>query len=240
MFGSKFKDYLGATYDVFQNKSLIPLFAKPISTEIAEKAAREFMKIAKANNKTISWQEALTAVDNVAESARPPTNFDKDVLIKLPYFFSKKSMADRALIMELPIGQRKIVEEILGKTRDPVQTILAQTGAISAFTRRNELINGLMQNSTNALKSYKNGLRPLLYESVEQIVKKTKELGETYDPSLFRAIKPYGKNMGISNPAVGRFALNEVADALETMSGKPYQGVLNNSLNRNLILLPRL
>ena len=43
--------------------------------------------------------------------------------------------------------------------------------------------------------------------------------------------------MGIKNPAVGRFALNEVADALETMSGKPYQGVLNNSLYRNLIFI---
>ena len=239
LFGSKFKNYLGATYDVFQNRSLIPLFAKPVSTEIAEKAAREFMKIAKVNNQSISWQQALTAVDNIAEMTKAPTNFDKDVLINLPYFFSKKSMADKALITKLPAAQRKIVEEILGKTRDPVQTILAQTGAISAFTRRNELINGLMQNSTNALKSYKNGLRPLLYESIEQIVKKTQELGETYDPSLFRAIKPYGKNMGIKNPAVGRFALNEVADALETMSGKPYQGVLNNSLYRNLILLPK-
>ena len=97
LFGSKFKNYLGATYDVFQNRSLIPLFAKPVSTEIAEKAAREFMKIAKVNNQSISWQQALMAVDNIAETARAPKNFDQDVLVDLPHFFTSKSMAQKAV-----------------------------------------------------------------------------------------------------------------------------------------------
>ena len=48
IFSTKFKDYLGATYDVFQNRSLVPMFTKPVSTEVADKAAAVFMKSARA------------------------------------------------------------------------------------------------------------------------------------------------------------------------------------------------
>jgi len=250
MFGNKFKDYLGATYEVFQNKSLIPLFAKPVSTEVAEKAAREFMKIAKANNKPISWQEALTAVDNIAESALPPTNFKKDVWIDVPHFFTRKSFYDKSLdITNLSTKQREVVEEILGKTKNPVQTILAATGEISAITRRNQLMQGMIQNSTNALKSYKNGLRPLFYESMNQVVKKSRELNEAavkagrpaevFDPKMYRRVEAFGESSGIRNPTAGRYALNEVADAIESIAGKPYEGIANNALYRNLILFPK-
>ena len=37
LFGGKFKDYLGATYDVFQNKSLIPWFNYTPTAEAIEK-----------------------------------------------------------------------------------------------------------------------------------------------------------------------------------------------------------
>jgi len=250
MFGNKFKDYLGATYEVFQNRSLIPLFAKPVSTEVAEKAAREFMKIAKTNNKPISWQEALTAVDNIAESALPPTNFNKDVWIDVPHFFTRKSFYDKSLdITHLSVEQRKVVEGILGKTKNPVQTILAATGEISAITRRNQLMQGMIQNSANALKSYKNGLRPLFYESMDQVVKKSKELNEAavkagrpaevFNPNMYRRVEAFGQSSGIRNPTTGRYALNEVADAIESIAGKPYEGIANNALYRNLILFPK-
>ena len=243
LFGNKFKDYLGATYDIFQNRSLIPLFSKPVSTEVAEKAAREFMKIAAANKNPITWQEALMAVDNIAETARAPKNFDQDVLVDLPYFFTKKSMAQKATnIKELSPVKRKVVEDILGKTEDPVQTILAQTGEISAITRRNQLLQGLAQQSKVILRDIgkkENGLRPLLYDDVDQIIKKSREMGDTYDPSMYRTIEGYGASAGIKNPTVGKYALKEVADAIEMAAGKPYEGVATNALYRNLILFPK-
>ena len=243
LFGNKFKDYLGATYNIFQNKSLIPLFTKPVSTEVAEKAAREFMRIAAANKNPISWQQALMAVDNIAETARAPKNFDQDVLVDVPHFFTSKSMAQKAVnIKELSPLKRKVVEDILGKTEDPVQTILAATGEISAITRRNQLLQGLAQNSKIILRDLgkkENGLRPLLYDDVDQIIKKAREMGDTYDPGMYTEIIGYGASSGIKNPTVGKYALKEVAEAIEMAAGKPYEGVATNALYRNLILFPK-
>ena len=54
LFGTKFKDYLGATYDVFQNRSLIPLFTKPVSTEAVLKKLRHvFMKSATSSGNVL-------------------------------------------------------------------------------------------------------------------------------------------------------------------------------------------
>ena len=76
----------------------------------------------------------------------------KDVWIDVPHFFTRKSFYDKSLdITNLTTKQRELVEEILGKTKNPVQTILAATGEISAITRRNLLMQGMLQNSANAL-----------------------------------------------------------------------------------------
>ena len=242
IFSTKFKDYLGATYDVFQNRSLVPMFTKPVSTEVADKAAAVFMKSARAAGTPITWQEALTAVDNVAKTAKAPKNFNEDVRVFVPEFFTSKSAANKVATREFEINQlstdkRKLIEEILGKTRDPVQTILAATGEVSAVTRRNQLLADLALQSTKALRT--KGVRSLLYENEEQIFKKSKELGDSWDRSMYRKIQGYGKASGIENPTVGKWALNEVADAIELASGKTVKGAEDIALYRNLILFPK-
>ena len=242
IFSTKFKDYLGATYDVFQNRSLIPMFTKPVSTAVADKAAAVFMRSARAAGTPITWQEALTAVDNVAKTAKAPKNFNEDVRVFVPEFFTSKSAANKVATREFEINQlskdkRKIIEEILGKTRDPVQTILAATGEVSAVTRRNQLLTDLAFQSTKALRT--KGARSLLYDTEEQIFKKSKELGDSWDRTMYRKIQGYGKSGGIENPTVGKWALNEVADAIELASGKIVKGAEDVALYRNLILFPK-
>ena len=253
IFGDKFKDYLGNTYEIFQNRSLIPLFTKPISTEIAEKAAREMMKIAQINKTPIAWQEALDAVDSIARSAAAPKNFNEEMKVGVPNFFSTKSMAGKAKLTELTALERKVVEDILGKTQDPIQTILSSTAQISATTRKNQLVHGLAQssrvilgkNANNINKQTglpdvaKNGLRPLLYDSYEQAMAKARELGDTWDGSMYRKIKSFERADDITNPVVGKIALKEVADAFEFAAGRQYEGIFNNNLYKNLILLPK-
>ena len=253
IFGDKFKDYLGNTYEIFQNRSLIPLFTKPISTEIAEKAAREMMKIAQINKTPIVWQEALDAVDSIARSAAAPKNFNEEMKVGAPNFFSTKSMAGKAKLTELTPLERKVVEDILGKTEDPIQTILSSTAQISATTRKNQLVHGLAQssrvilgkNANNINKQTglpdvaKNGLRPLLYDSYEQAMAKARELGDSWDGSMYRKIKSFDRADDITNPVVGKIALKEVADAFEFAAGRQYEGVFNNNLYKNLILLPK-
>ena len=45
LFGGKFKDYLGSTYDVFQNKSLIPWFNYTPTAEAIDKTRAVLIKV---------------------------------------------------------------------------------------------------------------------------------------------------------------------------------------------------
>ena len=251
LFGTKFKDYLGATYDVFQNRSLIPMFTKPVSSAVAERAADVFMKAARINKMPITRQEALNAVNNIAKDARAPKNFEQDVLVKVPEFFTGKSFAQRVgsghfKIKELIGDKRQIVEEILGKTRNPVQTILSMTGEVSAVTRRNQLLTGLAVASDKILKANRNfkageaGVkRPLLYESEQQIWETARKMGDTIDSNMYREIKLPSISSGMVNPTSGKWALKEVAEAIELAAGKPIKNLTTNTLYRNLILFPK-
>ena len=246
IFGDKFKDYLGSTYEAFENKSLIPFFTKKIPTEIAEKAAAVFMKSARAAGSPITWQEALTAVDNVAKTAIAP-GLDRPLTINLPEYFLKKSAASKVTqeysLKQLPSGakggyKRELVEEVLGKTRDPVQTILAATGEVSAVTRRNQLMTQLADSSMKALKT--EGSRPLVYDNMKQVATKAAQLGDSWDQTMYRKIQGFGMSSGIENPMVGKYALKEIADGLEFAMGREKDSVFTrNLLYRNLILFPK-
>jgi len=247
LFGSKFKDYLGATYDVFQNRSLIPMFTKPVSSAVAERAADVFMKAARANKMPITRQTALSAVNDIAKTAVAPKNFEQDVLVKVPGFFTGKSFAEKIgggafNIKLLSPDKRKIIEEILGKTRNPVQTILSATGEVSAVTRRNQLLTGLAIASDKALKA---GKRPLLYNSEgpnifpKQIWDTARKNGDTITESMYKQIELPSTSGGIVNPTSGKWALKEVAEAIELAAGKPINNLTTNALYRNLILFPK-
>ena len=241
LFGKKFKNYLGSTYEVFSNRSIIPMMNKAIPTQVMDKAIKVFRTSAAANKTPITYQEAKTLVNNVAKTAKAPKNFDEDALVKLPDFFTSKTMAQRAGSKEFDISflkgdKRKIVEEILGKTKNPVETILAQTGAISAITRRNILLNSLAVSSNAALKA---GKRPLLFNNIEDVAKVALKQGDSFDETMYRKIEINNVEAGVGNPAAGKYALNEVADAIEAASGKPQTTWADNSIYRNLVLLPK-
>jgi len=241
LFGKKFKNYLGASYDIFSNRSIIPMLNKAIPTQVMDKAIKVFRTAAVANKTPITHQEAKTLVNNIAKTAKAPKNFDSDVLVKLPDFFTGKSLAQRAGSKEFDISflkgdKRKIVEEILGKTKNPVETILAQTGAISAITRRNLLLNSLALSSNAAIKA---GKRPLFFDSIEQVAEVAAKQGDSFDDTMYRKIKINSVEAGIANPASGKYALNGVADAIEAASGVPQSTWADNAIYRNLVLLPK-
>ena len=254
LFGNKFKNYLGATYDVFSNRSIIPMLNKAIPTQVMDKAIKVFRSAAVANKTSITHQEAKTLINGIADTATAPKNFDKDALVKLPDFFTGKSMAQRAGSKELEVSflkgdKRKIVEEILGKTKNPVETILAQTGAVSAITRRNMLLNSLALSSNAAVKA---GKRPLFFNSPEEIFDVARKHGQglaetqiaktgdriTKD-TMYRQIGINSVEAGVGNPAAGKYALKEVADAIEAASGVPQSTWADNAIYRNLVLLPK-
>ena len=260
-FGDKFKNYLGATYEAFSNQSIIPMLNYRVPTEIVEKAVKVFRESARLNKTPITEQQAKTYVNNIVKrgvGSRPPKNFDEDALVNLPDFFTGKSLAQRGSAQWFKLGQlkgkvgkqgkRELIEEILGKTRNPVQTILAQTGEISAVTRRNELLQAVAFHSVDKLKALrsikpgtdaaKEAARPLL-ATAEEFADIAYKKGEVFDPSMYREITSNSLASGIANPTAGKYALKEVAEAIEIASGKQVTNLASNAIYRNLILFPK-
>jgi hypothetical protein len=260
-FGDKFKNYIGATYEAFSNQSIIPMLNYRVPAEIVEKAVKVFRESARLNKTPITEQQAKTYVNNIVKrgvGSKPPKNFDQDALVNLPDFFTNKSLAQRGSAQWFKLaelkgkvgkqGKRELIEEILGKTRNPIQTILAQTGEISAVTRRNELLQAVAFHSVDKLKALrsikpgtdaaKEAARPLL-ATAEEFADIAYKKGEVFDPTMYREIKANSLSSGIANPTSGKFALNEVAEAIEIAAGKPVTNLASNAIYRNLILFPK-
>jgi hypothetical protein len=235
LFGNKFKNYLSSTYDVFQNKSLIPLFNYKPSEEVVRTAIAAFRAAAKKNGTKLSYEEAESYVNNIVKNAQPPKNFKSDVLVKLPDFFTGKTLAKEVdahgyMGLNLLKGpNRELIEQLLGKTADPIGTMLNSTGKISAVTRSNEFLNTLLISSAAATKA---GKRALLYSNEADAMK-----------SLGRDVRQIQikkhKQAGITNPAHNKWALNETAEAIEAGSGNTVSKMMDNAIYNNLILYPK-
>jgi hypothetical protein len=101
LFGNKFKNYIGATYDVFQNKSILPFFAYTPTREAIERAKTVFKQSADEAGKPITDLQAEEIVANTLKDPNLPKGFrlDKpsDVIFKVPDFFVNRTVLDETL-----------------------------------------------------------------------------------------------------------------------------------------------
>jgi hypothetical protein len=241
LFGNKFKNYLGSTYDIFQNKSLIPFFNFKPAEEAINKTKNMFKEVALQNGKEITDEQANYYVERLVKTARLPKGFrmDKpsDPVFQIPDFFVGKTVLDEAVtdkgfasLSSLPAENRKIIEELLGKTKNPMQTILGGTARLSLITRRNEFFQDLVAKS-DELKARGKGI---FYDTEEEALQ---NLGPDFkkiniDPN--KALEA-----GITNPVNGKYAITEIADALEQTSSQMRSDSIIGKLYENLILYPK-
>jgi hypothetical protein len=241
LFGNKFKNYLGSTYDIFQNKSLIPMFNFKPAEQAIEKTKEMFKQVALQNGRPITDEQANYFVDRLVKTARLPKGFrmDKpsDPIFQIPDFFVGKTVLDDAVtdkgfasLSSLPAENRKIIEELLGKTKNPMQTILGGTARLSLITRRNQFFQDLVSKS-DELKTRGKGI---FYDTEEEALQ---NLGPDFkkiniDPN--KALEA-----GITNPVNGKFAINEIADALEQTAAQTRSDSMIGKIYENLILYPK-
>ena len=258
LFGKKFTNYLSSTYDIFQNQPLLPLWNYTPSREALDafiKALRE------SGGGRITYEEAEALARRILkpENVKKPGRFDQDVKIGLPTFFTSKTLASVKKLplykqqkfreVELGTGQltpkkEQAIKNLLGKTEDPLDTILGSTEKISQVTRGNQFINRLVIESQEALKK---GSRALLYTDEDQLLKEVQRLrtkGTPINLNNYRQIT-ISKNQqaGLWHQADGKWAKKSVADAIEDAAGNnlnvPKKGIVNNALYQNLILIPK-
>ena len=241
LFGNKFKNYLGSTYDIFQNKSLIPFLNFKPAQEAVEKTKNMFKEAAMLKQQPITDELANLYVERLVKSAQLPKGYrmDKpsDPVFKIPDFFVNSTVLDDAVSKEgfislssLPKENREVIEELLGKTKNPMQTILGGTARLSLITRRNQFFQDLVEKS-DELKQRGKGI---FYDTEEEALR---NLGTDYKKIN---IDP-GKTLeaGVTNPVNGKYAIREISEALEETSAQTRSNGIIGQIYDNLILYPK-
>jgi hypothetical protein len=260
----KWKDYLGANYRLFQNDSMIPALNYKPATEAVDKLKQVFMD-AKPGLGSV---EAENLVADVYKNATLPAGFklDKstDVIFNLPDFVAKTVLDDAANfkgianMSELKPEFKQLFGELFGKDKSALQMILNGTNKLSMITRRNQFLDNLVMESneqaTKLAAGTATGTRPMLVNTREEAVKffgddfrqinmdpgkklsaggvDLKRLGEIEGASDQVA-------QGITNPLNGKFAINGIADALETTSKDLGAKGMVGKMYENFILYPK-
>ena len=238
LFGNKFKSYLGSTYEIFQNKSLLPFLRYKPTEEAVEKTIKLFMDSASEAGKPITRGEAELFVNRAIETVKMPrdiaTSKEKTtgIYFDAPEFFANKTVLDEVELGKKTVAfddlaedSKKIMAELFGKVSDPMQTMLTGTNRLSLIGRRNQFFNDLIKaddvlvpKRAEFLKA--NPGKPL-----------PKELKGFFRETEAEAVEAFGGNIkkieidptrtieaGITNPVNGKYAERGVAEALEEAS----------------------
>ena len=242
LFGKKFQDYLGSTYDIFSNRSIIPFLSYKPTEEAMQKAITLFRDVARQNGKPITEQQAEYYVNRLIKTAQLPKGFkmDKpsDVVFQIPDFFAGKTVLDDAItskgyanMANLPANAQKVIKELLGQQKNPMQTILAGTSRLSLITRRNEFFDDLVKQS-DADKAA--GKRGMFYNDEA-------EAFAALGPNIRKINVDPNKALeaGITNPINGKFAIDEIADALEETNNAYKTKRVGAQIYEGLLLYPK-
>ena len=243
LFGTKFKNYLGSTYEVFQNKSILPFLSYTPSREAIKATEDLFIATGKQQGKTVTREQAQGYVKSIIDTAKLPSGFkmDKpnDPFFKIPTFFAgKTAMKDVAdfngtinIANITKQADREVFENLLGKNKNPMQTILAGTSKLSVISRRNVFFDNIIQES-DALKA--GGKRGMVYDTYDEAV-------DALGTDIKQIRIDLGKKLeaGVVNPLNGKYALRGVADALEETSTVTKDPTFLTQVYNNLVLYPK-
>tara|TARA_B100000287_G_scaffold78129_1_gene70208 strand:+ start:1018 stop:6366 length:5349 start_codon:yes stop_codon:yes gene_type:complete len=235
LFGKKMRDYLGATYEMFQNKSLIPLMRYKPSEEVVEKTIKIFQESAEESGNPITREQAEFYANQVVETAKPARDLATSkerttgIYFDAPDFFVNKTVlseiegAKATVALEDLIPEvRGVFDELFGKVKDPMQTMLTGTNRLSVIGRRNQLYNELLQADKELIPQR----AKLLAEDPNAVIPVS--MRGFFRETEKEAVSDFGKNIkkieidpsrtieaGITNPLNGKYAEKGVAEAIE-------------------------
>jgi len=172
LFGNKFKTYLGSTYDIFQDNSILPFMRYKPSAQAIENAKTVFKdSYAQANpGKTLTDLQAEDMVANILkkENIGLPKGMRMDnpseIYFKIPDFFVNRTTLDdavtrsgeaRASIGKLKLdSDKKVFNELYGKQQNPMQTMIGGMAKLSMITRRNLFYDDLLKKNNDVVANW--------------------------------------------------------------------------------------
>ncbi len=248
LFGNKFKNYIGSTYDIFQNQSIFPWVRYKPTKEAIDEAKEVFKSSAREAGEEMTDLQAEQAVTRVLKTARLPKGIrmDKpsDAIFEVPAFFVNRTTLDEvvtargsALVSAGAIKEadRKVFEKLLGKQQNPMQTILGGTAKLSMITRRNLFFQDLIKKS-NELKAA--GKKPMFAETADEA---RLLFGDDYQQIRIDQAKTLSvaAKGGSVNPLNELYTTSGMAKALEGTSLSFDKAGMLGQLYQSLILYPK-
>jgi len=248
LFGNKFKNYIGSTYDIFQNQSIFPWVRYTPAREAVDEAKEVFKSSAREAGEEMTDLQAEQAVTRVLKTARLPKGIrmDKpsDAIFEVPAFFVNRTTLDEvvtargsALVSAGAIKEadRKVFEKLLGKQANPMQTILGGTAKLSMITRRNLFFQDLIKKS-NELKAA--GQKPMFAETADEA---RLLFGDDYQQIRIDQAKTLSvaAKGGSVNPLNELYTTSGMAKALEGTSLSFDKAGMLGQLYQSLILYPK-
>ena len=258
LFGRKVKNYLGSTYEIFENKPLLGMFGyKP-----AEEAVDRLATLFRSYDSSLTPQEAVKKVSDLVEGARRGGSGIKmadgrtlGALVEVESKYLKNMVDPDAMGYITGKGSKRLVgvefleadakgavESVLGKLDNPFVTMLQGVNRLSLITRRNEYLDTLGDvNRKNIDKDIAENLTGMnktqfLFDDVSDAALK-------FGHNNVRAINldqagklDFG---GRKNPLNGKVTDAKLAEAFEEASGKISAQRWYETAYNNFILYPK-
>jgi len=169
LFGGKFKNYLGSTYDIFQDRSILPWLRYKPAAEAVENAKNLFKSSARESGKDLTDLEAEQIVNNVLKTSGLPKGLrmDKpsDALFNIPDFFVNRTALDDAVkrggVARISIrdvaseADQKVFNDLFGKQKNPMQTMIGGMAKLSLITRRNLFYDDLIKKNDEIVTAWR-------------------------------------------------------------------------------------
>ncbi len=248
LFGNKFKNYIGSTYDIFQNQSIFPWVRYKPTDEAINEAKEVFKSSAREASEEMTDLQAEQAVTRVLKTARLPKGIrmDKpsDAIFEVPSFFVNRTtledvVTDRgsALVSAGAIKEadKKVFEKLLGKQQNPMQTILGGTAKLSMITRRNLFFQDLIKKNEELLAA---GKKPMFTKTADEAML---AFGDDYQQIRIDQAKTLSvaAKGGSVNPLNELYTTSGMAKALEGTSLSFDKAGPLGQLYQSLILYPK-
>jgi len=248
LFGNKFKNYIGSTYDIFQNQSIFPWVRYKPTKEAIDEAKEVFKSSAREAGEEMTDLQAEQAVTRVLKTARLPKGIrmDKpsDAIFEVPAFFVNRTTLDEvvtargsALVSAGAIKEadRKVFEKLLGKQANPMQTILGGTAKLSMITRRNLFFQDLLKKNDELIAA---GKKPMFAKTADEA---RLVFGDDYQQIRIDQAKTLSvaAKGGSVNPLNELYTTSGMAKALEGTSLSFDKAGMLGQLYQSLILYPK-
>ena len=228
----QFKDYLGPTFEIFENKNLIPFLNFKPAQGVVNKLKEIYRSSALEKGIQLTDEQLNYYIDKLIQGTQSAKVTNPT--LNLPSFMIKNSMTDdflkleKTFLSDLPEQNRKVLEEYLGK-KNPFETILNGTTKLSEIARRNEMFQEMKQAGIVFGK-----------DNLEEAAKTFGVAIEDLKPIRFSGIKSL--EAASTNPLQNLYTRADIAKSLSDVFDPGPTSVTGQLLKKvydNFILLPK-